>query len=693
MIQFSPLIPGPYLAILAVLTLAVMAPALLRRTRGSWWRLAVMALLLLALAGPRGVSLDIRPLNDVAVVLVDESPSQSIGDRHAQTEAALADLRAKLGHLSGLDIRIERVPGTAEGTRMFAALDRILADVPRQRLAGVVMITDGQVHDVFNANRLNTNGPTTNGPTTNGPTTNEPTTNLGAPLHVLLTGHHGEQDRRITVLDSPTYGLVGHTVTLRLRMDDPGTSGSARLDMRLDGTPYLSSEIPLNRDASIELPIRHAGPMVVELDAAPGPHELSLANNRAVVGISGIRDRLKVLLISGEPNPGERAWRNLLKADPAVDLVHFTILRPPEKDDGTPLNDLALITFPVRELFEDKLKDFDLVVFDRYRRRGVLPARYYQSLADYVRGGGALLTVAGPEFVGSGGLYVPPLSDILPGEPTGAILEQPFRPQITPEGRRHPVTADLSGEDNWGRWLRQIQVRQKSGQAILSGIDDAPLVILDRVGDGRVAEILSDTFWLWARGWEGGGPYDELLRRLAHWLMREPELEEEGLSAEIRAGQLEITRRSMQASPAEITVTRPDGSTQSLPLTVHQDGRATASIPADQPGLWRVQDGPRIALAAMGALSPLEMTDLAATADRLTPVAAATGGSVHWLVDGDVELRRTTPGRIAAGKSWIGLQTRGDAITTGLRETPLLPAAFLLALVLSGLLLTWRREG
>jgi len=254
--------------------------------------------------------------------------------------------------------------------------------VPCRRLAGVVMITDGRVHDV---------------PADKGK-------ELGAPLHALVTGKRGERDRRMVVTRAPGYALVGKTATIGLKVEDPGAKGAVNVEIRVDGQPYITAPFPANREASVDVPVRHAGTTVVELAAEPGPGELSLANNRAALGISGVRDRLKVLLISGEPHAGERAWRNLLKSDPAVDLVHFTILRPPEKDDRTPIRELALITFPVRELFEEKLRDFDLVVFDRYRRRGVLTGAYYQALADYVRKGGALLTSVGPELaIGASG--------------------------------------------------------------------------------------------------------------------------------------------------------------------------------------------------------------------------------------------------------------------------------------------------
>ena len=680
-IAFAPLIPPPLLAVLTVAALAAVGLAVLRRARGAWLRAVPLAALLLALAHPHLVAEQRQPLADVAVVVVDDSLSQHIGDRRAQTEAALSELRRRLARQPNLEVRVERVESPADeaggngGTRLFTALDHALADVPHRRLAGVVMITDGIVHDV---------------PADRG-------RSLGAPVQVLLTGHPGESDRRLAVLDSPAYALVGQNAALRFRVEDKGAAGTAKVTVRVDGSPLLTVDAPLNRDVAVDVPVRHAGQTVVDLAAAAGPHELSLANNRAVVGISGVRDRLRVLLISGEPNAGERTWRNLLKADPAVDLVHFTILRPPEKDDSTPINELSLITFPVRELFEDKLKQFDLVIFDRYRRRAVLPRAYYRTLAGYVRNGGALLTAVGPEFAEAGSMYGP-LADVLPGEPTGKVLEQPFLPTLTAIGRRHPVTAGLPGAagpaPHWGRWLRQIEVRQKRGDAIMAGVDGRPLILLDRVGEGRVAEVLSDSIWLWARGWEGGGPYNELLRRLAHWLMKEPELEENALTAEVKAGRLMVTRHGLDGASPSATVTRPDGTTTRLHLADQGDGRAIGELPADQPGLWRVAEGGRTAVAAAGNPAPLELAELAATPDRLMPVAEATGGSVRWLDRGGVpELRRVALGHVAAGRDWIGLAARDDAVVTGLRQIPLLPRLALLALALGGLLLAWRREG
>ncbi len=678
-IALSPLVPWPWFGGLAVVAALAAGLGLVRRVRGAWWRLGVFAVLLAALANPRLIAENRRGLPDVALVVVDQTLSQTIGDRPAQTEAALAELRRRLDRMANLEVRVERVTspaGTDDGTRLFAAVERTLADLPRRRLAGVVMITDGRVHDV---------------PADLG-------RSLAAPVHVLLTGRPGERDRRLVLGQSPGFALVGRTATFGFRVEDQGGGGDVPVSIRIDGQPHAVLTVPLNRDATLEVPIRHAGQNVIELEAEAGPGELSLLNNRTAIAISGVRDRLKVLLISGEPHAGERTWRNLLKADPAVDLVHFTILRPPEKDDRTPIRELSLITFPVRELFEDKLGDFDLVIFDRYRRRGVLSSAYYRNLARYVRRGGALLAAVGPEFAEPGGIADSPLAEILPGSPTGAVISGAFRPSVTEIGRRHPVTAGLpgarAGDAAWGSWMRQIEITPPRGTPVLAGADGKPLVVLDRVGDGRVAMVLSDTIWLWARGWEGGGPHGELLRRLAHWLMKEPELEENALAAEIAGATLTVTRRSLDPAPTEVGVTSPDGQRRAVTLEDQGDGSAIGRIAVTQPGLWRAEDGDgRVAVAAAGSPAPLELAELTASPDRLAPVAAATRGGIAWLSQGGVpEIRRVGSG-VAAGRGWLGLAEKGDYVVEGIREIALLPTPILLLLGLGGLLAAWRREG
>ncbi len=693
-IDFAPVLPVWLIAALAVLAALALAPALFRRARGAALRGLTFALLLLALANPRLVEETRETRPDIALLVVDRSDSARIGNRAQQIEASRAGIEARMAKLPDLELRTVEVPeGGNQGTRLFTATERALADIPRARLAGVIALTDGQVHDTPAAAPVE------------------------APVHALLPGRPGETDRRLRLVEAPGFGIVGRAVELRVAVEDlgvPDAAGAARLSIRRDGAPPRVESVPIGREHRISIPIERGGPTVVELAAEARPGEVSELNNRAVVTITGVRDRLRVLLVSGEPHAGERTWRRLLKADPGVDLVHFTILRPPEKDDLTPLNELALIAFPVRELFQVKLREFDLVVFDRFANRGILPPAYLRNIADYVRGGGALLMSVGPEFAGPTSLANTPLGAVLPARPAAgagrsAVAEGAFRPSVTAVGARHPVTEGLTGanpderhEASWGRWYRSLRVDQRGGTAVMDAADGAPLMLLDRVGEGRVALLLSDHIWLWSRGHDGGGPQAELLRRAAHWLMREPELEEEDLTARIEGGQLSIERRSVEAGPPpEVTVTAPDGSTQRRSLEAGPGGHASARMPAEQPGVWQVSDGKRSAFAAAAAANPPEVADLRADPARMAPVLAATGGAARWLGNAAEpslpELRRVGPGRDAHGgdaqSGWIGLRRNGDHTVTGIAAMPLLPPWLALPLVLGLAVVAWRREG
>jgi hypothetical protein len=673
-IVFDPLLPWLFIAVLAMLAAIGVGLALWRGLQG--WALRALAALvvLAALAQPSYQVEDRAPLSNIVLIVEDKSASQSLGDRLNDTTNAAVSLAAQLNARDNTEIRrIEVRDGEGDtGTLLMSAVSDALAEEPRGRIAGIFLLSDGRVHDL------------------------ERTPDLPAPLHLLLTGKETDWDRRLIVKNAPAFAILGEPVTLTLRVEDDGAAPQATstvIDISVDGAEPQRFDMPIGEDIELPITLPHGGLNVIQFTVPTADDELTDRNNTALVQINGVRDRLRVLLVSGEPHAGGRTWRNLLKSDSSVDLVHFTILRPPEKQDGVPVTELSLIAFPTRELFLEKIEDFDLIIFDRYKRRGILPAIYLDNVANYVEGGGAVLVAAGPDFASADSIYRSPLADIIPAEPTARVIERGYRPAITDLGNRHPVTSGLAGADTWGRWMRQIEVDPIGGDVVMSGIDDKPLLVLDRVGEGRVALIASDHAWLWSRGFEGGGPQLDLLRRLAHWMMKEPELEEEALWAEPTGQTMRIIRRTLDESIGTVTVTRPDGTEEEITLDEVTPGRFEALYTGPEIGLYRLVEGDQDAVVGLGPAAPREFEQTIASGDLLEPAVDGTRGGVRRLEEGLPSIRAVGEGRPAAGRGWLGITPREAFETLDVTQTPMLPG-WLVLLLASGLILgAWLREG
>ncbi|MGH6851087.1 MAG: hypothetical protein ACREDD_11675 [Methylocella sp.] len=685
-LSFSPLLPWPVLLGLGAIALGLIGLGLYARKSGSFLRALGLGLLLLAMTGPSLVREERNPLKEVVAVVVDQSGSQTIGERPAQTEKAREKLEKSLNALGNVEVRVidsGRSDSEADGTRLFAALNAGLADVPLERLGGVFMITDGVVDDIpADASALG----------------------FKAPLHALITGHEGEHDRRIELLEAPRFGIVGKEQTIELRVSDTADNiDPVVLKVRRDGNPIATIVATPGERLRVPVKIEHGGPNVVELEVEALPDELTAINNKAVLTIEGVRDKLKVLLVSGEPHAGERMWRNLLKSDANVDLVHFTILRPPEKQDGTPINELSLIAFPTADLFGRKIKEFDLIVFDRYSNQSILPLIYFDNIVRYVREGGALMLAAGPDFARPEGLYYSPLGRIAPARPDGSLTEHAFRAAITGDGAKHPVTRGLPGADQkppaWSEWFRQVNAEVAHGTSILSGAAGKPLLVLSREGKGRVALLLTDQMWLWARGFEGGGPHLVLLRRLAHWLMKEPELEEEALRANVRGHAIEIERQSLNDDPPPVTVTSPSGAEESVSLTPAEPGISRANLHAADLGLYRLSDGNLSVLANVGPENPREFQEVVSTPDKLKPLAEATGGTVRRI--GNPENSEISLPRIVAigespvygGAGYAAIKRIGASEVKGVGQMPLAIGFLGLAALVGSITAAWLFEG
>ena len=684
-IIFDPLVPWPVLWAAIAFAVVFAGIAVWRGLSGWWLRGLALGVLLLAIANPALQIEERETLTDIVILVVDESASQQVDVRPDQIAEAVADVEARIAGLANTELRIVRL-GDSEGNRgtlLMEALTNALAEEPRARVAGAILLTDGQLHDI------------------------ERLPEMPAPLHALLTGEENDWDRRLLVQNAPAFAIIGEPVTLTLRIEDQGSVPAdlperAELDISVDGEPAQRFEVPIGQDLELPVTLQHGGMNVIQFTLPEQSGELTARNNTAVVQINGVRDRLRVLLVSGEPHAGERTWRNLLKSDASVDLVHFTILRPPEKQDGVPVNELSLIAFPTRELFLDKITEFDLIIFDRYKRRGILPSIYLDNVRQYVEDGGAVLIAAGPDFASADSIYRSPLSEIIPAEPSGRVLEEPYLPMVSEIGQRHPVTEGFMPPIDpearqearpWGRWLRLIDVTEQRGTTVMTGVDNRPLLVLDRVGEGRVALLASDHAWLWSRGYEGGGPQLELLRRLAHWMMKETELEEEALTVAADGQTMTIERRTLGEDVGEVEITGPDGTVVMVPLEETAPGRFGAVWEGPDIGLYRLSEGDQDAVIALGPASPREFEETIASAALLEAPVDATRGGIQRISEGMPDIRRVREGRVAAGRGWIGITPREAYLTADIRISPLLPAWAMLLLASLLAVGAWLWEG
>ncbi len=682
-IAFAPLVPVFVLWIGIAAIVVIAAILMLTRSRGAAIRVAALMLVLLALANPSFTREEREPLSSVAAVVVDKSPSQNFGERTRETEQAREALVARLKDIKGLEVRVVeagQADGETDGTKLFSAVTSALSDVPTDRVAGAFLITDGRVHDI---------------------PANAAAIGFNAPVHALITGRSNERDRRVAIVAAPRFGIVGQTQTITYRLDDQGVTGeSARVVVRRDGDVLSERAVRSGEQVSVTIDIPHAGPNIVEIEASKLEGELTPVNNRAVVSIDGVRDKLRVLLVSGEPHSGERTWRNLLKSDASVDLVHFTILRPPEKQDGTPINELSLIAFPTRELFQQKINEFQLIIFDRYARQGVLPISYFDNIARYVRNGGAVLVAAGPDYASQTSIWRTPLDSILPAEPVG-VCEQAYTARLSNVGKRHPVTRGLEGSasepPHWSRFFRLVDTRNPINPPIMEGADGKPLLLLSRQGEGRVALLLSDHIWLWARGYEGGGPHLDLLRRTSHWLMKQPDLDEEALRLKVEGRDLVVLRQTMADTVQPVTVTSPSGTTRQVTLTAGDPGEWRAALSADELGLWQATDGSLKALINVGPVNPKEFAEVTSTTEALRPLLQATGGDARRIADsGSIDLPRVLPVRASTvfrGEGWLGVKMRDASVVRGIGVLPVFAGLIGLLLLLGAFASTWLREG
>lgn len=686
-IDWLPLLPPMWLWLLAVLAIAALAVALWRRSYGLLARVLLCVVLAVLLLQPSIRQDQRKSLPDKVLVVVDESTSQKIGKRDEAATAALKHIEESIAAF-GADVEpvIVRAPQYSdprkgEATHIFSLLREQMLSLPLAQLAGTILITDGQVHDAP-----------------------ESAAELGAlarlaPIHVVLTGKRDEYDRKVKVVAAPQYGLINQSVSVTVKVEEEGPASvqGAPLELSVwqDGAQQETRMVAAGQDAVFTLPLAHPGQNVFEFRTPVVDGEMTESNNTAPVIVNAVRDRLKVLLVSGVPHMGERAWRNLLKSDPGIDLIHFTILRPPTSIDMTPPNELSLIVFPVDELFNSRINDFDLIIFDKYRQFNLLPPEYFANIRNFIRNGGAFLLAMGSDEIEQS-IFQSPLGDTLPVQIAGgSVLSGAYRPTLSEAGKRHPVTADLKGNARWGEWLTQAPVTATRGKTLMTGQGQSPLLVIDEIEKGRTAVVSSDNLWMWAKGGYAAGPYNDLLRNLSHWLMREPELEEDYLKASVKGRTLTVAqRRGERAEAPAVEVTFPSGARQSLTLANEREGWLEASVDAPENGIYVASNGTRKAFVVVGTAQSEEYSDVMTTPDRLQTAVNETRGGVVWYQEHvDFELRRVAKSaRTLAGDDWLGLRRSEAYSVTAVASRTVFGNDAFLALALLAVIGVWAFE-
>jgi Putative glutamine amidotransferase len=657
-IGIDPYLPLPWLLLIAALFVLVCVWGLLHRQRGALWRLLAASAFLALLLNPVLRQEQRQMLPDIGLIVIDGSASMRFDDRGKAAALAAQQLAARA--TPDLIWR-SVVSGGPQRSDVFAAQYRGLAAIAPERRAGSVLITDGLVHDVPSDVQ-----------------------NPDRPINVVIAGKRAVIDRRVRIMAAPAFSIIGQTATVKLKVDDSSTAPVA-ITLRVTDQPARTLNVTPGQSINVPVQLKRRGKHDISVQVAAKPGDILPSNDVAMVSMQGVRERLNVLLVTGSPSPGARLWRDTLKADSSIDLIHFTILRTPESIDAASNSELALIPFPVEQLFEQRLGSFDLVIFDRYTALDLLQPAYFASVADYVRKGGALLVVTGPEYVGRDSLANTPLQPVLPVAPRSDAPGGAFVPRLSALGLRHPVTQTL--QQPWGSWYRYARARPLGGRTLMQTPSGDPLLQINSVGRGRVAVLLSDQLWLWAR-MDDGGPWNDLVRRTAHWLMKEPDLDSEQLALRMDGQRLIITRRNDSPAASVAQLTRPGGRSEQLPLVATKDG-ATASVLAAEPGLYQVRSG-ALERSLNSAAGLPEYQSAQPTETRLAASAKASGGSVQWLEDGLPAITRIKAGE--SSNHGLALVRNREGRLIGFQERPFLPAWGWLLLLLCALAISWRSD-
>lgn len=591
-VWYDPQIPHEIFWGLFALTCAVSGASFYRKIPGTTLRSGAAAAVFAALANPQAIDEEKRVLPRVIPVFMDESAS--LGSRGSYVKETFSLLESQLSALGPVTLRQvsfgnDEMSASKPGTHLAQTMQMTLNTIPEDEMGAVFIVSDGIVADINNIAGKNIN----------------------APVHALIVGEEGEEDFYLDVISAPSIGIVGEEQNIEFSVVDGKSSdlhtATASVSIFYNGQKVRTNTIPVNDPQNIVLSEIYPdglqlGPNLIDIHiegietgANRTPEEVSYENNRITIITEGISDRENWLLFTGEPGPGTRLWRNMLTSGASNRLLHFSYLRPLDKEDMTPLRDLATTVLPVVEVFEQKLSEQDVVIFDNYTFNGVIPASYFTHLNRYVEEGGSLIIVGADTLTSPASIAKTTLSEIMPLLPLedALVYTNGFVPAVTEDGLRHRITGDIvesSPPETWGPWYMLAQtVARPEATVLLEDGAGTPLLAIQTVGKGRVAMLGSNQATVWAAGHKGGGPAVDLYENLAGWLIRNPKFDDENLRLVEKGGQIAVELRTMKDTVDPVRITKPSGETFDVLPELSTPGVYTFQFPVHEKGGYRAQ--------------------------------------------------------------------------------------------------------
>ena len=602
-LYFEPYFPIFFVVLISICFFILILSSIINKSSGIFLRLSLFILLIFLILKPGYRIEKMKNENDIVTFVIDKTKSQKISKRIEEIDIVFQKMLSELTKYKDLDIleiiidnnkvtkrygslqeiinnsvREEVINKMTNSTEIINNLENNINEYPSQRVSSVFILTDGQIHDLKS---------------------NVAFEKFDVPIYFLLIGEQKVDDRKVSIISHPEFGYLDENINIQVIANDFKSDEKATLELSIHNGIKLEKKIIVknNEVNNIKLKLKRHGPNFIKVSTPKRDGELSELNNSQLINISGVRKKLRVLLISGAPYMGTRVWRNFLKSDTSVELIHMTVLRPPEKNDNTPLDELSLIPFPIKELFEEKLDNFQLIIFDNFEGKKVLTPLYFQNLIRFVDEGGAILEITGPAYNSKSSLFRTEIGRILPGIPSGKVIRKEFKPRLTNLGKKHPITDSLFKNNfEYGSWFEMNDILEvdSDSQVLLSGLNNKPLLAVKKVNNGRVAQIYSHNIWLWSKTESNkGGPYNQLIKNLAHWLMKEPTLEENKLKLKVLNDSILIEKSFLidpKSEKLNLTIIDPDGKKYKRNL-IKTENKYTTAFRFKKNGFYLIYDG------------------------------------------------------------------------------------------------------